>query len=218
MKKLIIIALLLFLGTFNYQLSSANEYNSYQEIEFEHSGARFLDDYTQNLYSKYYKKVSKKKFWGWRTHTAYKTEKVYFTKETLYVIYNEGTSAITQTFSFESEESVKKQYNVSGTIALEGKGEALGFKLGLEEKLAYSITAVTNTEFTEEFTVKINVDPNTKLYVEICGEGKVSNGVAKYYRFWRGVKKGGWEVFLVTTEYYSIRKEIIDESLIITEE
>jgi hypothetical protein len=216
MKKLIIMGLLCLIFTITDQTVAANEYAAYQDIEFEHSGARLLEKYTKSMYDKYYKKISKKKFWGWSVYTAYKTEKAYFTKETLYVIYNEGTTPIVETFSFNTTESVKKQYNVSGTLGLTGQGDAMGFKLGLEEKLEYSITAVTNTVLEEDFSIKIQVDPNTKLFVEIKGEAKVSNGVAKYYRFWRSKKKGGWEVFLVTTEYYSIRKEFIDESKIPT--
>ncbi len=214
MRKIIIIMLMMFIGIFNHQVSSANEYVTYQDITFEHSGMVLLDSYSNADYDKYYDKISKKRFWGWRTYEVYKTEEVYFTKDTLWVIENEGFSNITETFTFNSESSVKKQYNVSGTLGLKGSGDTMGIKLGLEEELSYSITATTDSSIEQEFTIKVIVDPNTKLFVEIKGEGKVSNGVAKYFRFWRAVKKGGWEVFLVTTEYYSIRKVIIDESLI----
>ena len=216
MRKLLIILLICLMLTIDNNAVYANEYAAYQDIEFEHSGARLLENYTKSMYDKYYDKISKRKFWGWRVHTAYKTEKAYFTKETLYVIYNEGTTPIVETFRFKTIESVKKQYNVSGTLGLTGEGNVVAFQLGLEEQLEYSITATTNSSMEEDFTIKVQVDPNTKLLVEIRGEAKVSNGVAKYYRFWRSKKKGGWEVFLVTTEYYSIRKEIIDESKIPT--
>lgn len=211
MKKILIVSIFVFLSLFNYEVINASGYLAYQDIEFEHVSPRFLDDYTQAKYDKYYEKIDKKKFWGWRVHTAYKTEKVLYTKETLFVIYNEGETAISQTISLKSEESVKKQYNVSGSIELEAGGKAKEFKLGFEQKLDYSVTATTYTEIEEDFVIKVYVDPNTQLFVEIRGEGQISNGVAKYYRFWRGVKKGGWEVFIVTTEYYSLRKEIIDE-------
>ena len=218
MKKVIIIFLFIFLGTFNYQILQANEYTTFQDTKFEHSGMIFLEDYPPSTYEDYYQKITRRIFWGWNTYTANKTEKVYYTKETLWVIENEGFTPIVQSFTFKSEDSVKKQYNVSGTIGLSGSGDAMGFKLGLDQKLSYSITADTTSKIDEEFSVKIQVDPNTKLHIEIKGEGLVSNGVAKYYRFWRNVKKGGWEVFLVNTEYYSIRKEVIDESLLETTE
>ena len=71
---------------------------------------------------------------------------------------------------------------------------------------------IQTEEIEEEFEIKVLVDSMTKLTVEVRGEGKVSNGVAKYYRFFKNVKKGGWEIFVVTTEYYSLTKELIDES------
>ena len=106
---------------------------------------------------------------------------------------------------------MKKQYNVSGSIDLKSSGDAYGVKLGFEQKIDYSITKTTSTKKSEEITIKINVDPGTKLLVQIVGEGKITNGVGKYYRFWRTKKKGGWEIFVLTTEYYSIKKEYINE-------
>ncbi len=209
MKKLLLVSLLFLFMSMSINKVYGAEYLSYQEITFEHQGMRFLDDYTQSMYDKYYEKVSKKKFWGWRTYTAYKTEPLSFVKETLYKIHNDGTSAITETFHFETGKTVKKQFSASGLVGLSGKGESEGFKLGLEEKLETSITAVVTTSYEEEITIKVNVDPGTTLLVQIKGEGKVSNGVAAYYVFWKPIRMGGWEVFIVTTEYYSIVKEKI---------
>ncbi len=101
---------------------------------------------------------------------------------------------------------------MTGTLGLDVNASDKGFKLGLEEKLKFSITTTVYKEIEEEFEIKVLVDTMTKLTVEVRGEGKVSNGVAKYYRFFKNVKKGGWEIFVVTTEYYSLTKELIDES------
>ncbi len=211
MKKIIIVSLLIFLSSFNHQYAKAGDYLTYQEITFKHSGAKLLEKYSNSDYDKYYEKMKKRRFWGWRTYGAYENETAYFIKETLYVIENQGETAIIETFSFKSEEQVKKQYSTTGTIGLNIKGEEYGFKLGLEEELKYSITATKTTSVEEEFEIKVYIDPMTKLVVQIQGEGKVSNGVAKYYRFYKNVKKGGWEIFVVTTEYYSLVKVKIDE-------
>ena len=212
MKKIIIISILIFLSSFYYQGLQAEDYLTYQDITFEHSGAKLLARYSDSDYEKYYSKMKKRRFWGWRTFIAYENEKAYFVKETLYVIENQGETAIIETFSFKNEEDVKKQYSVTGTLGMESSGEAYGFKLGLEQQLKYSITATITTSVEEEFEIKVYVDPMTKLIVQIEGEGKVSNGVAKYYRFFKNVRKGGWEIFVVTTEYYSLRKMKIDET------
>lgn len=212
MRKSLIVSIIVFFMALSFHTTNAGDYLSYQETTFEHQGMRFLDDYTEVMYDKYYKKVDKRKFWGWRTYTAYKTEKMYYTKETLYIIYNEGETPITETFRFETGDTVKKQYNVSGSIGLAANGLVEGFKLGLDSKLDHSITATTTESFEEEITIKVLVDPGTVLKVQIKGEGQLSNGVAAYYSFWRRIRIGGWEVFTITTEYYSIVKEQIDET------
>ena len=212
MRKILLLSLLVFLSSFYYQRIMASEYATYQEITFEHQGAEMLEKYRTSDYDKYYNKIKKRRFWGWRTYTAYNKEKVYFIKETLHVIENHGETAIVETFSFTSEEYIKKQYSVTGTLGMDVSGKKYGFKLGLEENLKYSITATKTTSIEEEFEIKVYVDPMTKLVVQIEGEGKVSNGVAKYFRFYKNVKKGGWEIFVVTTEYYSLVKEKIDET------
>ncbi len=212
MKKIIVLSLLIFLSSFYYQNIKANDYLTYQEITSEHSGVKMLEKYSNSDYDKYYKKIKKRRFWGWRTYVAYENEKTYFTKETLYVIENQGESAIIETFSFQSKEQIKKQYSATGTIGMDISGKAYGFKLGLEEQLKFSMTATKTTTVEEEFEIKVYVDPMTKLVVTIQGEGKVSNGVAKYFRFFKNVKKGGWEIFVITTEYYSLTKVKIDET------
>jgi len=212
MRKIYAATVFILVLALSFQQIHASEYLSYQETEFEHSGMRFLDKYTDKMYETLYKKVNKRKFWGWRTYTKYKTEKLYYTKETLYVIYNDGETPITETFRFETGNTVKKQYNVSGSIGLDVNGLVEGFKLGLDTKLDHSITATTTDSIEEEINIKVFVDPSTKLLVQIKGEGKVSNGVASYYAFWRRIRQGGWEVFTITTEYYSIVKVPIDEN------
>lgn len=211
MKKIVILLMLVFLSSFFMKESNASEYLTYQEIVFEQNGAKLLEKYSNGEYEKYYDKLSNKKFWGWRTYIRFENEEVSFLKDTLFVITNEGESPITETFSIKTEEYVKKQYSVTGTLGLDVNASEKGFKLGLEEKLKFSITTTVYKEIEEEFEIKVLVDSMTKLTVEVRGEGKVSNGVAKYYRFFKNVKKGGWEIFIVTTEYYSLSKEVIDE-------
>lgn len=211
MRKLLIVGLLVFLLSFNKQVIHASEYETFQSLEFKHAGASLLEHYTKKMYDDSYEKIDHRQFWGWSLYTKYKTEPVIYTKDTLYVIVNEGTTAITESFVFKTVETQKKQYSVSGNINLKASGELYTIELGFEEKLDWEVINTTTEQYTENIEIKVQVDPMTRLTVEICGEGKISNGVAKYFRFWRSVRKGGWEVFLVTTEYYSLRKEAIDE-------
>lgn len=207
MKKLFMFSLLMFLVSFSHV--QAGDYITYQSLEFKHNGAKLLSQYSSDDYSDYYGRLSARKFWGWNTFTVYKNEPVYFVKDTLYVIVNEGTTPIIEDITFTRESITTKQYDVSGSIALDGTGKKGKLSLGLETKIDFSQSVTEKVSLDEKYEIEIEVDPNTKLMIQVLGEGKITNGVAKYYRFWVEAKKGGFEIFVVTTEYYSIIKEPI---------
>jgi len=210
MEKVLLCCLLVFMLVTCSKLTYASEYQTYQEVFFTYDGARFLEDYTKADYKKYYKEISGRKFWGWKTFIAQEGEPVSFIKETLFVIQNEGDTAINQDFSFGQKETIKKQYAVSGTLGMKGKGGDQTFEFGLEEKLSFDMSATSTTVIDESVDISVKVDPGTRMVVQMCGEGKVSNGVAKYFVFFKEFKKGGWEVFVVTTEFFSLVKEKIE--------
>ena len=52
----------------------------------------------------------------------------------------------------------------------------------------------------------MQVDPQTMANLFVMGEGKITNGVASRYLFWLELEKGGFEVFVITTQYYRLEK------------
>ena len=112
------ISLLMFISCFYYQNIKASDYLTYQEIVFDIDGGELLEDFSYQDYEKYYGRLQKRRFWGWITLVSYDAEEVTFIKETLYIIENQGDTAITQTFSVKTEEQVKKQYSVTGSLGM----------------------------------------------------------------------------------------------------
>lgn len=212
MKKLLIMALLIFTSVISKQTVSAGDYQTYQDVTFKFDSVKLLEDYATSDYSKHYKMLKKKRFWGWRTFIVFENEKSYFTRETLYVISNDGATPITETFSFTSSKTSKVQYSASGSVSVSADGKKDGFKFGLDKQLKSTISVTNSSLLEEKVSIKVLVDPQTKLLVQIKGEGKITNGVAKYFRFYKNVKKGGFEIFVVTTEYYSLEKVSLDEN------
>lgn len=206
MKKLMLCSLLFLLMSVLINEVHASDYKTYQEITFEHKGAKLLSEYSTTEMNDYYKRIKGRKFWGWIVFTKYQDEEVSFIDDTMYVIKNEGDTAIEETIKLTRGVSVKQQYSASGSLELTGDGNKDGFKYGLEENLKFDASMTFSNTIEEVYTMKIKVDPGTKLSIMTCGEGHVTNGVAKYFRFWRNVKKGGFEVFVITTEYYYIEK------------
>lgn len=182
----------------------AAEYLAYQSITFERSRHKLLHQYDTFEMNGMITKLEGRRFMGWRTHTQVHHQKVTFLKETLMIIVNDGYSTIDQNFLIKQTEQARVQFNTSGTIRMKADGKVKGFGLGLDSTLNVNY-ATDTTRFLEERTeLKIKVEPKTKVAVEIHGEGYVSNGVGAYYAFWRNVRQGGWEVFTVATEFYSV--------------
>ena len=209
MKKIVIIAIMCLLAITNIVTVRAEEYQNFQEIIFENDDAVLLKEYSDSDYKDYYKKLKKKKLFGWRIHVVNENEEVEFIAETKLKIYNNGYSTIKQDISLETKEETSYQISASGGIKLEVKGDVKKFKGKVDADIKASISYAKLTTTKETYEFEIIVDPKTYVKIITRGTGEVNNGVGKYYFFWINTKSGGWETFTVKTEYYEIIKERI---------
>ncbi len=211
MKKIIFSFLLVLALCINESRVFSNEYLTYQSIRFNNFGGTLLRDFTSDEYREYYNRLGRRRFWGWRTFTVMNQEPVTFQKETRYIITNQGTSPINKSYHFRLTESTRVQLSASGNIGISTSGAVRNFNLGLDASIDGSVSHDRTVTEEERVEIRMKVDPNTTLSVAVYGEGYVTNGVGKYYRFFINARTGGWEVFVVTTEYFSVIKEVIDE-------
>lgn len=207
MKKIVIVLLMLLMMFLPVTHLKADEYQSYQEIVFEEEGHKLLKEYTLTDYKNYYAYYTKKYFMGWRLLKITKNEKVEFLSETKLKIYNNGFSTIKHNITLSTKEETKFQASASGEIDIKVSGNVKKFKGGLDADIKGSINYSKSTTETESYEFVIIVDPGTYVTIVTRGTGEISNGVAKHYLFWIETKKGGWETFVVTTEYFEIIKE-----------
>lgn len=209
MKWILIVCMIL---AWMPQSVQASNYTHFQSIRFTKSNRSFLNEFSHLDMTRYLNRIDDKRFWGWIVEPVTDHEKVLFTKETVLMIENAGTTPIEQSYQLKVSEQSKIQYDARGQITTRVKGKVKGFDLNLEAKLdlAYSNALVKTIE--EQTQIDIEVDPGTALKVAIYGEGYISNGVAKFYRFFRPVREGGYEYFILATEYYGIEKVPLDRS------
>jgi len=184
----------------------AKDYLHYQSITFEERHHKFLHDFTAFDMIKHLDQLEGTRFWGWQLHPVTEHEKVIFTKETVLFIHNAGTTPITQSYLLKSSEQSKIQFDTRGTITTKNKGKYKGFDLNLDAQLDIRMVSDVNISLQEETKINIEIDPMTSLKVAIYGEGYISNGVGRYFRFFRPVREGGYEIFVLATEYYGIEK------------
>ena len=199
MKKFLIISIFLFLLVVTPKVEASENYNSFQEIEI--SKGKMLSDYTTSDYNKYYKEVDKRKFWGWRVNTVNKNVKAKFTSETVFSYYNNGKTPIT--YKYELSKTVVDKFSISatGTIKYKTEGNTTKFKHNLDTEVKINVTKEVVTTTKEENNLEIIIDPMTVANLRILGEATVTNGVAAYYILWIRIERGGFEYFVVTTQY-----------------
>lgn len=199
MKKLFILSVFIFMLVFCQEVKASETYDTFQEVEI--SNGKMLKDYTDKEYKSYYKKVDKRKFWGWRTKVVHKDIKAKFVSETVFSYYNHGSTPITYKYQLNESKVNKYSISASGSIGYEMNGSGKKFKHKLDNELKINYTSNTTTSKEEETELEIVIDPYTVANLKIVGEGKITNGVAAYYIFWVRNQKGGFEYFVVTTQY-----------------
>ena len=179
-------------------------YQSFEHLEV-HQG-KLLEDYTKKEYDTYYKEVNKRKFMGWRVHHVHKNLPVSYITETLFSYYNDGHTAIDYKYKLERKTSSKFNISATGSIGIKNQKSNKEFKNNLDASLKLQVTYQEQKDEKEQIDISLKVDPGTQVDLYIYGEGKITNGVAARYIFWIRADKGGYEVFIITTQYQRLEK------------
>lgn len=208
MKK-ICFMVLLFLCVFGltHSVHADSNYQAFESLEI--SSGKLLSHFSNSDYQKYYQKVNKRKFMGWNTYTVYKDIECNYVTETLFSYYNDGYTAIKYDYSLDKKSSSKLSLSASGSIGIKYAGTKPTFKNNLDGSIKLSADYTKTEDVKESYSVKLDVDPGTQVDLYIYGEGVITNGVAARYVFWVKVNQGGYEAFMVTTQYQRLEKKRI---------
>lgn len=205
MKKV----LMLFLMSLTLVIISKSEvcagnYTNFEKITM--TKGKLLEDFTSAELKKHQKKVTSRKFMGWRTHTVNNKVKISYISETIFSYYNDGYTPFD--YHYKLEETNTKKYSVSttGSIGFSNTKSGTGFKNGLDGSLKIDFKTENNKQKKETYDIKLKVDPGTRVDLYIYGEGKITNGAAANYFFWIRSNLGGFEYFEMTTSYQRLEK------------
>jgi len=205
MKKIIFTCLLFgFLFAYPYAVRADTGYQSYESITL--SEGKMLENYTKDEYKDYYSHVNQRKFLGWRVYKVNSNIKLSYISETLFSYYNDGYTPIEYTYKLDRKVTSKLGLSASGTIGVDFKNDRKVFTFDLEAQLKLTAEYTVSSEDKESIEINLEVDPGTQVDLYIYGEGKITNGVAARYVFWIRANRGGFEVFIVTTQYQRLEK------------
>lgn len=201
MKKIIIFILLIINIIYSKSIFGYMDF-----VEYEIDTGKLLKEYTKTDYDKAYSLINNRKFIGWNT-IEINSFKIRYIKEIVFVFTNDkGATPIEYKYTFNKQESYKKEINVSGNIKVDLNGTVKKFKTGLSSELKLSKKELEQTVTTEESVVNVLVDPGYTLSLVIFGEGEVQNGVGIKYLFYIEDERGGYEIFTKTCEYARLIK------------
>jgi len=189
------------------QVSADSNYHAYENIEI--SSGQLLEDFTDDDYKTYYKQVTKRKFMGWKNYTVNKNIEASYITETKFSYYNDGYTAISYKYTLEETSTSKLALSASGSISIKTTSTKTAFKNNLDGALKLSADYTQTKTEKATYELEFDVDPGTQVDLYIYGEGKITNGVAARYFCWQRVQKGGYELFLVTTQYQRLEKKKI---------
>lgn len=189
------------------KIYGSSHYQTYESIELVHG--KLLEDFTEKEYKTYYANVDQRLFMGWRVHKVHDQVKATYVSETLFSYYNDGFTPIEYKYTLSRKETSKLGISATGSIALSAsKGDKL-FKNNLDSSLKLTTEYQMTSEDKETYEIVLEVDPGTQVDLYIYGEGKITNGVAARYVLFIRLERGGFEVFLVTTQYQRLEKKRI---------
>ncbi len=182
-------------------------YKTYESLEMAHG--KLLDQFTQEDYDRYYPIVDQRKFMGWNVHKVHENVKVSYTTQTLFSYYNDGFTPIDYQYKFDRKETSKIGVSATGTISVKHQKADKIFKNNLDGSLKLSSDFQRTTEEKESISMSLKVDPGTQVDLYIYGEGRITNGVACRYFFFVKMDRGGFEIFIITTQYQRLEKKRI---------
>lgn len=204
MKRICLLLILCLSMMMSLKSNASSNYHAFESMTV--TSGTLLEDFTKDDYDTYYPKVDRRKFMGWRVHEVHKNIKVSYISDTLFSYYNNGTTAIDYRYKMDRMTQTKLHLSATGTIGIQATRMDKTFKNNLNGSLKLSSDYQTSTQEKESIDVFLKVDPGTQVDLYIYGEGKITNGVAARYVFWFRADRGGYEVFLITTQYQRLEK------------
>ena len=187
----------------------AASHAEFTKIIFIHnSNACLMEDMPKSVVDSAYKKV-KRKLFGWNVQTIIKDEKIKYEGDVVFSKTNRTSRELTFNYSYEVENSFETSVSVSGDISISASGKVKGITGTLNGKIRKEIGEKTKTVMSESTRTVLVIPAHTKLTVQLKGFARLNNGVAKYYLFGIGIKKGTWEIIDKMTEYYDYYEEKI---------
>ena len=172
------------------------------------STASLIENMSKDKIDQAFNNVRRKGF-GWQHYTIYKDVPIRYEGNVVFSRANRTYRELTFQYTYESQNTAESSVSVSGDINLTISGKIKQINGSLNGKIRKEIGEKTKLVIDEQIRTTFLIPPYTKLTVQLKGEARLNNGVAKYFFLGMRFKKGTWEIIDKVTEYYDYYEETI---------
>ena len=172
------------------------------------STASLIEDMSKERINQAYDSVKRKGF-GWQHYTIYKDVPLRYEGNVVFSKANRTSRELSFQYTYEVENTAETSVSVSGDISLTLSGKIKQINGSLNGKIRKEIGEKTRIVIDEQIRTTFLIPAYTKLTVQLKGEARLNNGVAKYYFLGMRFKKGTWEIIDKVTEYYDYYEETV---------
>jgi hypothetical protein len=212
MKKKFVILFLIFYFFFGISAlkgyaEESSDYLSYSEIML--SSGKLIRYYTQEEYEQLIKKTEGGYWMDILVIIDNKAVDGSYISNTLYSVENTSKTAIEYNLEYSIETNNKVSFQTSESLSASGGGTIKKVKVECAAKASIDYSTTTSTSVKEKRTMKLTIEPDSRLIVYLTGEVTVTNGVCAVYYWWVRAYVGAFEFVTLKSQFSKMEKRSI---------
>ena len=184
-------------------------------IELIMSTGKLIRNYTTEEMTELKKKTEQFAFFGITIAKDNVGTKATYISSIVVSFENSGTSAIELTKEIQVETNQKISFSTGGQISGGIGGNLKKIKGELAAKADVKYSEERSQSVKEKKTMKIKIEPNTKMILYLTGDLLVYNGCFSYYSFFIREFSAAYEFVILNTQYERLEQAKINEDLIV---
>ena len=190
-----------------------SDYQAYIEVVM--STGKLIRNYTTEEFEELKKKTEQQTFFGYRVAKDNVGIKATYISSIVVSYENSGPSTIELSKEISVETNQKITFSSGGSISGGLGGNIKKIKAELAAKVDIKYSEERSQSVKEKKTMKIRIEPNTKMILYLTGDLLVYNGCFSYYAFFIKQYSAAYEFVILNTQYERLEQAKINEDLIV---
>ena len=211
MKKIVFLAFFYFVFIFGvldvYAEDDVADYLTYSEIML--SSGKLIRDFTDEERKQIYLNTEGVCFFGTIVYIENKAVDGSYISNTLYSIDNTSQTTIEYNLDYTVETNNKVSFQSTDTLNGSISGNTKKIKADLAAKATIDYSTQTTKSTKEKRSMKLEIEPNSRLIVYLTGDISITNGSFSWYNFYCKTYTGCFEFVTLKSQFSKMEKRSI---------